>query len=109
MGTKMTPSFANLFRAKFEDDALSNARYQPYTRFRFFGGYFHDLDRRFRLTGISVDYLNNLHPTIKFTCSHSLTNVPFLDVMVSLKDGFIDTDLYTKTAEKTLVFTHLFM
>ena len=36
---------------------------------------------------VFVDYLNNLHPTIKFTCSHSLTNIPFLDVMVSLKAG----------------------
>ena len=47
-----------------------------------------------------VDYLNNLHPTIKFTCSHSLTNIPFLDVMVSLKDGLIETDRYTKPTDK---------
>ena len=49
---------------------------------------------------VFVDYLNNLHPTIKFTCSHSLTNIPFLDVMVSLKDGLIETDLYTKPNDK---------
>ena len=49
---------------------------------------------------VFVDYLNNLHPTIKFTCSHSLTNIPFLDVMVSLKDGLIETDLYTKPTDK---------
>ena len=49
---------------------------------------------------VFVDYLNNLHPTIKFTCSHSLTNIPFLDVMVSLKDGLIQTDLYTKPTDK---------
>ena len=47
-----------------------------------------------------VDYLNNLHSTIKFTCSHSLSNIPFLDVMVSVKDGFIQTDLYTKPTDK---------
>ena len=45
-------------------------------------------------------YHNNLHPTIKFTSSYSLTNVPFLDVMVSVKDGLIETDVYTIPADK---------
>ena len=49
---------------------------------------------------IFVDYLNNLHSTVNFTCSHSPTNIPFLDVMVSIKDGFIETDLYTKPTDK---------
>ena len=49
---------------------------------------------------IFVDYLTNLHSTIKFTCSHSPTNIPFLDVMVSIKDGFIETDLSTKPTDK---------
>ena len=38
---------------------------------------------------IFVDYLNNIHPTIKLTSNHSLTGVPFLDVMVSLHNGTI--------------------
>ena len=47
------------------------------------------------------DYLNSIHPTIKFTSSHSATNVPFLDVNVSLtNDGNICTDLYTKPTDK---------
>ena len=37
---------------------------------------------------------------VKFTSSHSLTNVPFLDVMVSLHNGTIQTDLYTKPTDK---------
>ena len=49
---------------------------------------------------IFVYYLNNLHSAIKFTCTHSLTNTSFLDVMVSIKDGFIETDLYTKPTDK---------
>ena len=50
---------------------------------------------------IFVDYLNNIHPTIKFTSSHSSTNVAFLDVSVSLTtDGNISTDLYTKPTDK---------
>ena len=56
---------------------------------------------------IFVDYLNNLHSTINFTCSHSPTNIPFLDVMVSIKDGFIETDLYTKPTDKHLKHQYL--
>ena len=50
---------------------------------------------------IFIDYLNNIHPTIKFTSSHSSTNVSFLDVNVSLTNaGNISTDLYTKPTDK---------
>ena len=49
---------------------------------------------------IFVDYLNNIHPTIKFTSNRSLTNVPFLDVIVSLHNGTIETDLYTKPTDQ---------
>ena len=50
---------------------------------------------------ISIDYLNNIHPSIKFTSSHSSANVSFLDVNVSLtNDGNISTDLYTKPTDK---------
>ena len=50
---------------------------------------------------IFIDYLNSIHSTIKFTSSHSSTNIPFLDVSVSLtNDGSISTDLYTKATDK---------
>ena len=100
MGTKMAPSFANLFLAKFEHDALRNAPYLPHTWLRFLDDIFFIWTEGSDKLKVFVDYLNNLHPTIKFTCSHSLTNVPFLDVMVSLKDGLIETDLYTKPTDK---------
>ena len=49
---------------------------------------------------IFLVYLNNIHPIIKFTSSHSLTNVPFPDVMVSLHNGIIETDIFTKPTDK---------
>ena len=49
---------------------------------------------------IFVDYLNKIHPTIKFTSSHSLINVPFLDIMMSLHNCIIETDLFTKPTDK---------
>ena len=46
---------------------------------------------------IFVDYLDDIHPTIKSTSNYSLTNVPFLDVMLSLHNGTLETDVYNKT------------
>ena len=100
MGSKMAPSFANLSLAKFEHDSLTNAPYLPHTWLRFLDDIFVIWTEGSDKLKVFVDYLNNLHPTIKFTCSHSLTNIPFLDVMVSLKDGLIQTDLYTKPTDK---------
>ena len=100
MGTKMAPSFASLFLAKFEHDTLTNAPYLPHTWLKFLDNIFVIWTEGSDKLKVFIDYLNNLHPTIKFSCSHSLANIPFLDVMVSLKDGLIQTDLYTKPTDK---------
>ena len=100
MGTRMAPSYANLPLGKFEHNALLRAPYQPYVWLRFIDDIFMTSTKGPEKLDMFVDYLNILHSTIEFTCSHSLSNVPFLDVMVSVKDGFIKTDLYTKPTDK---------
>ena len=100
MGTKMAPSFANLFLGIFETNALSNAPFHPHTCWRYLDDVFMIWTEGLDHLKIIVDYLNNIYPTIKFTSNHSLTNVPFLDVMVSLHNGTIETDLYTKPTDK---------
>ena len=96
----MTPSYANLFLGKFERDALLNSPHQPYLWLRFIDDIFMIWTAGPEKLKVFVDYLNNLHSTIKFTCSHSPSNIPFLDVMVLVKDGSIETDLYTKPTDK---------
>ena len=54
-----------------------------------------------------TSFLNEIHPTIKFTCDHSFTSIPFLDVNVSLHNGKIVTDLYTKPTDKHQYLLHL--
>ena len=71
----MASSFANLFLGMFETNALTNVGSLPHGEDILM--IFYDLDRRSRFLKIFVDYLSNIHPTIKFTSSHSLTNVPF--------------------------------
>jgi len=64
MGTKMAPSFANLFLAKFEHDALPNAPYLTHTWLRFLDDIFFIWTEGSDKLKIFVDYLNNLHPTM---------------------------------------------
>ena len=100
MGTKMAPSFANLFLGIFEINALSNAPFHPHTWWRFLDDIFMIWTEGLDNLKIFIDYLNNIHATIKCLSSHSLTNVPFLDVMVSLHNGTTETDQYTKPTDK---------
>ena len=100
MGTRMAPSYVNLFLGKFERDALLNSPHQSYLWLRFMDDIFMIWTAGPEKLKIFVDYPNNLHSTIKFKYSHSPSNIPFLDVMVSVKDGSIETDLYTKPTDK---------
>ena len=61
--------------------------------------------------------INKIHPTIKFTMSHTslehepiqdkcdcpeITKIPFVDVLCSLQDGRIITDLYKKDTDRNM-------
>ena len=85
----------------FEKNALRNAPFQPHTWLRYIDDIFMIWTKSPENFKIFIAYLNNIQPTIKFTSSHSPTNVLFLDVHVSLtSDGNINTDLYTKPTDK---------
>ena len=45
------------------------------------------------------EYLNEKHPTIKFTAEWSQTSINFLDVTFSIIGGKITTDLYVKATD----------
>ena len=87
MGTRMAPSYANLFLAKFETDALSRAPFQPFIWWRYIDDIFMIWPRSVQDLNTFTSFLNDIHPTIKFTCDHSFTPIPFLDVNVSLHNG----------------------
>ena len=78
-----------------------NAPFQPHTWLRYIDNIFMIWIEGLDNLKILIDYLNNIHSTIKFTTSHSSTKIPFLDVSVSLtNDGGNSTDLYTKPTDK---------
>ena len=96
MGTKMAPSYANLFLGFFEANALKNAPFQPHTWLRYIDDIFMIWTEGLDNLKIFIDYLNNIHSTIKFTSSHSSTNIPFLDVNRDFR--FATTDGWTRVA-----------
>ena len=53
-----------------------------------------------------VDYLNNAHRTIKFTCNWSYEEVNFLDVRVINDSGRLETDVYIKPTDSHQYLHH---
>ena len=98
MGTRMAPSYVNLFMGKLEREAHKNAPFKPYVWWRFIDDIFMVWTGEDNLKTFT-HYLNSIHPTIKFTHEHSNSlhqTLPFLDVQVHLNNKQIQTDLHTK-------------
>ncbi|XP_064633637.1 uncharacterized protein LOC135491594 [Lineus longissimus] len=100
MGTKVAPSFANLFMADFEDRYVYNQPIKPH----FWGRFIDDIFAIFTHTREQVDgfvnTLNSQHPTIKFTAEISDSSVNFLDTTVNLlPTGELYTDLYVNPTD----------
>ncbi|KAL8581298.1 hypothetical protein ACOMHN_028324 [Nucella lapillus] len=101
MGTPMAPAVACLFMGWLEKQLLSNSPVpiliEIWKRF---------IDDIFILwTGSEeellqfFEFINGYHPTIKFTMNHSTNSLPFLDVLISLKNGYLHTDLSSKPTD----------
>ena len=54
------------------------------------------LEGQWRKLGKSLKDLNGFHPKIKFTYKKSKEKVNFLEVAVKIKNGRLNTDLYSK-------------
>ena len=98
MGARMGPSCANLFMGKFDQKDIDNSLLKPFIWWRFMiwtHGEKH--------LETSIDYLNSIHPSIKFTQEYSNSlhqTLPFLDIQVHLINNHIQTDVHTKTTER---------
>ena len=99
MGTCTAPSYANIFMGKLESTMLSDYPYKPLVWFRYIDDIFfiwtHGNDKLHDF----IEYVNNYHSTIKFTCEFSTSKIPFLDVMVHLVNQTLQTDLYSKPTD----------
>jgi hypothetical protein len=109
MGTKLAPSYANIFMGDLEENLLLNAEKEPYLWLRFIDDIFviwtHGLDELLKFE----KYINEFHPTIKFTMEHSTESLVFLDTKVKKgpSDENLIVELYTKPTDthNYLLFT----
>ena len=87
MGTRMAPSYANLFIGKFWTACHRKHPSKTICLVEIYRWHFHDLDWRRRNLKTFINYINSIHPTIKFTHEYSNSSnqsLPFLDVQVRL-------------------------
>ena len=99
MGTKFAPPYANLFMANLEETLLAEATVKPLIWWR----YLDDIFAIWTGTEEELDnfhnFMNNYHPTIKFTMEKSADKINFLDVSVYKTGTTLSTDVFCKETD----------
>lgn len=99
MGTCMAPSYANIFMGILETDIIEKFPIKPYLWLRYIDDIFMIWTHGQQKLNEFIEHINSFHPTIKFTANSSVKQVPFLDVLVTMDDGILQTDLYSKPTD----------
>ena len=103
IGTKMAPPYAIVTLGDFENGALENyfqlTGFKPWVWWRFIDDIFFIWEHGEESLISFVDYLNSIHPTLKFTTKYSRNQIEFLDVMVFKEGCSIRTDLFVKETD----------
>lgn len=82
MGTRMAPSYANIFMGHLEQRLLSETTLQPNTWLRYIDDIFAIYRGSEDEIKDHITHLNSLHHTIKFTSEINRDSIDFLDVTV---------------------------
>ncbi|XP_062579651.1 uncharacterized protein LOC134241631 [Saccostrea cucullata] len=100
IGSKLGRNYACVYMGEWENILLAICKQQPLFYLRYIDDIFgiwtgteeelHD----FHMTA------NNIHPNIQLDLRFSKTKIDFLDVSISLDNGFLTTDLYSKPTDK---------
>ena len=99
MGTRIGPSYANLFMAKLEETLLTQTTRSPRIWWRYIDDVFAIWDKGQDELENFLQQINTFHHTIKFTAEWSTDRVSFLDTTVILDAGIIHTNFYTKPTD----------
>ena len=100
MGTRVAPTYANLFMRSLETKILNESEYKPTVWYRYIDDIFFIWEHGEDKLLIWLDYLNKYHSTIKFTVEYSKDEISFLDTKVKKSDsGSLYTDLYIKPTD----------
>ena len=104
MGKKYAPSYANIFMAHFETQALKKCYLKPSVFFRFLDDIFCVWDHGRENLGTFLEIFNSHHPAVKLTANIQEFSNDFLDVTIFkgplLKEkGIFDTKVYFKPTD----------
>ena len=99
MGTRLAPSFANLYMGHFEDEFVYPYNPAPSLFLRYIDDIFLIWEHGPTSLQRFIDHINSCVPSIQFTSTISVHQVSFLDTWIRLADGRISTDLYVKPTD----------
>ena len=99
IGTKMAPSYAVIFMHILESTVAQHSS-APYVWWRFIDDIFCIWTHGEESLLEFIEFVNQLHPAIKFTHEYSPAEINFLDINVKLDaQGIFHTDLYIKPTD----------
>ena len=100
MGTQMAPSYANIFMDDLKIIMLGSAEKTPSIWSRYIDNIFPIQPHGKKHLRTFVKYINEYHPSIKFTTKWSPKSVTFLDTQVTVDDeGCLTTDFFVKPTD----------
>ena len=99
MGTRMGPSYANIFMGELEENLLQQTSNRPAIWWRFIDDIFAIWTHGEDNLNTFLREINSFHETIKFTAEWSKEKVSFLDTTVFINESGIHTHLYTKPTD----------
>ena len=100
MGTRVAPSYDNLYMRALETKILENYHLKPRVWYRYIDDIFFIWDHGPTELTNWLKYLNGTNDTIKFTSEHSSEKINFLDTLVKKDiDNNLYTDLYIKPTD----------
>ena len=104
MGKKFAPSYANIFMAHFETEAMKKCYLKPTVYFRFLDDVFCVWDHGRENLDTFLEILNSHHPAVKLTATVEENSNDFLDVTIFKgpllqEKGIFDTKVYFKPTD----------
>ena len=99
MGTRFAPNYAIIFMGILEEEMLAQAPVKPKLWKRFIDDIFMIWTEGETKLQEFLTFLNNFHPTIKFTSESSQTQLAFLDTLVIKEENRLITKVYHKPTD----------
>ena len=100
MGTRVAPTYANLFMADFEERFVYTHPKKPIMWTRFIDDIFFIWPHGQEELDLFIQHLNESHQTIKFTAESSSSSVNFLDLTIKMeRDRTLSTSLFVKPTD----------